>query len=185
MVARFSARTVLYTPSMTQDTFLSRFTPRSGTRAQLFSAAVVWAVGATILILRGIGYVHDRHWHAWALGAALVLGVVKARYLLDGVANKAVARVFVRGRACYFGFFSWKSWLLVGLMMGGGITLRHLIVHPGVVGAGIMGALYIGIGTALALADRIFWTAAFGGLPGAQVTGGQTSGGSLTGGTEA
>jgi hypothetical protein len=45
------------------------------------------------------------------------------------------------------------------LMMGGGITLRHLVVHPGAIGAGIMGALYLGIGSALFIADRVFWHA--------------------------
>jgi len=137
----------------------SRFTPRAGTRAQLVSAAIVWLIGASILVVRGVGYVSDRYWHAWALAAALAIAVLKSRYLLDGVATKAVARIRARGRGCYFGFFSWRSWLLVVLMMGGGILLRSIVVRPGVIGAGIMGALYLGIGSALFLADRIFWRA--------------------------
>lgn len=138
---------------------LSRFIPRASTRVQLISAAMMWAIGAAILIARGATYIQDRYWHAWALAAALVLGVLKARYLLDRVARKAITRIRVRGRASYFGFFSWRSWLLIAVMMGGGMILRRLVVAPGVVGAGIMGALYIGIGTALLIADRIFWTA--------------------------
>lgn len=138
----------------------SRFTPRAGIRPQLFSAAFVWLVGGSILVFRGFGYVQDRFWHAWILGAVLAIGVLKSRYLLDRVATKAVARIRARGNACYFGFFSTRTWLMVGLMMGGGITLRNLIVKPGVIGAGIMGALYLGIGTALLIADRVFWHAA-------------------------
>jgi len=34
-------------------------------------------------------------------------------------------------------------------------------VHPGQIGAGIMGAIYVGIGAALLLADRVFWRALF------------------------
>jgi len=68
----------------------NRFTPRASVRAQLYGAAFVWAVGASILIIRGIGYVSDRYWHSWALGAALVIAVVKSRFLLDRVARKAV-----------------------------------------------------------------------------------------------
>lgn len=119
----------------------------------------MWLIGSTILLVRGTAYVSDRYWHAWALAAALGIGVIKSKYLLDRVAWKAVERIRARGRSCYFGFFSWKSWLMIGLMMGGGITLRHLFVHPGVVGAGILGALYLGIGLALLFADRIFWRA--------------------------
>ncbi len=140
----------------------SRFTPRAGVRVQLYGAALVWAVGASILIVRGFGYVQGRYWHAWVLGAALAIAVVKSRLLLDRIARKAVVRIQERGRACFFGFFSVKAWAFVALMMGGGITLRHLVVNPNMIGAGIMGAVYIGIGTALALADRIFWQAALG-----------------------
>jgi len=140
----------------------NRFTPRASARAQMFGAAIVWMVGASILIVRGLGYVQGRYWHAWVLAAALAIAVVKSRYLLDRVARKAVVRIIERDRACFFGFFSVKAWAFVALMMGGGITLRHLIVKPDVIGAGILGAAYLGIGTALALADRIFWHAAFG-----------------------
>ena len=134
--------------------------PKAGVRAQLFSAAAMWLIGASILLVRGAAYVHDRSWHAWVLAAGLVLGVLKARLLLDRVATKAVARIRERGRAHFFGFFSARSWLLVAVMMGGGMLLRRLVVHPDVIGAGIMGAIYIGVGTALLLADRAFWHAA-------------------------
>ena len=148
--------------SVAAPTLRDRLTPRASARVQLFGAAIVWMVGASILIVRGIGYVQGRYWHAWVLAAALVIAVVKSRYLLDRVARKAVTRIFARDHACFFGFFSVKAWAFVALMMGGGITLRHLVVNPNLIGAGILGAVYLGIGTALALADRIFWHAALG-----------------------
>lgn len=150
---------------------LSSFFPRASTRVQLVSAALMWAIGAAILITRGATYLQDRYWHSWALAAALVLGVLKSRYLLDSVARKAIARIRARGRASYFGFFSWRSWLLIAVMMGGGMILRRIVVSPGVIGAGIMGALYIGIGTALLIADRIFWTAVVEEFHGSEKTG--------------
>lgn len=139
----------------------SGFVPRASVRTQLLAAATLWAIGSGILLVRGFGYVSDRYWHAWVLGAALIIGVVKARYMLDKVAAKAVERIHRRGRACFFGFFSVRSWALVALMMGGGIAIRNAVVAPGVIGQGILGALYLGIGTALFLADRVFWHAAF------------------------
>jgi hypothetical protein len=107
-------------------------------------------------------YVSGRSWHSWALAAALAtaIAIPKSRYLLDKTAAKAVVRIRARGSACWLGFFSWRSWLLVAVMMGSGMALRRTIVAPGEVGAGIMGALYVGIGGALAIADRIFWLAA-------------------------
>lgn len=139
----------------------SRFTPLASERVQLYGAAMMWAIGASILIVRGFGYVTGRYWHAWVLAAALVIAVVKSRFLLDRVARKAVVRIRERGRACFFGFFSVKAWAFVALMMGSGMILRRIVVHPDVIGAGVMGAIYLGVGTALALADRIFWHAAF------------------------
>ena len=130
-----------------------RFTPRAGQRVQLFSAALMWAIGSAILLIRGIGFLHD-NWYAVLLAVAVVLGLVKSRYLLDRVARKAVLRIHDRGRACYFGFFSWKSWLFVIGMMGGGILLRRSGLPRD-----FLAVVYVGVGTGLALADRIFWQA--------------------------
>jgi hypothetical protein len=80
-------------------TLLERLTPRANTRVQLYGAAIVWTVGASILIFRGVDYVHDRYWHAWALAAALAIAVVKSRFLLDRIARKAVDGSRPRDRA--------------------------------------------------------------------------------------
>lgn len=134
--------------------------PRIGVRAQLVAAATIWLVGASILLVRGAGYILGRSWLAWVLAIGLVLGVIKSRYILVRVATKAVARIRARGRASFLGFYSLASWGFIALMMGGGIALRRIVVHPGQIGAGIMGAIYIGVGTALLLADRVYWHAA-------------------------
>jgi hypothetical protein len=130
--------------------------PKVSVRIQLFAASMMWLIGASILLLRGYAYVHDRHWHAWALGAGLLIGAVKSHSILDMSANKAVARILGRGTSGFFGFLSVNSWVFIAVMMGGGIILRRIVVHPGVVGAGILGAIYIGVGSALFIADRIF-----------------------------
>lgn len=135
--------------------------PRASVQTQIVLAAMMWLIGASILLVRGLGYIQGRSWHSWALAVGLTLGVLKSRYLLERVATKAVARIRLRGPAFFLSFFSLKSWGLVALMMGGGIALRQIVVSPGQIGAGIMGAVYVGVGTALLLADRVFWHAAF------------------------
>ncbi|MHB1017834.1 MAG: hypothetical protein ACYC2X_08120 [Coriobacteriia bacterium] len=136
--------------------------PQAGVRAQTVAGAVMWLIGASILLVRGAAYIQGRSWHAYALAAGLALGVIKSRYLLEGVAERAVERIQGRGRAWLPGFFSLRSWALVALMMGGGMLLRRIVVAPDQIGAGILGAVYIGIGAALLLADRVFWHAVFG-----------------------
>ncbi|MDZ4166644.1 MAG: hypothetical protein U1E08_02970 [Coriobacteriia bacterium] len=130
-------------------------------QTQIVSAAAMWLIGASILLIRGLDYIQGRSWHAWALAVGLSLGVLKSRYLLERVAAKAVERIRTRGPAFFLSFFSLRSWALVALMMGGGIWLRSLVVADDQIGAGIMGAVYVGVGTALLLADRVFWHAAF------------------------
>lgn len=116
----------------------------------------MWTVGATILLVRGVFYLRDEHWALWLIALAVGLGVFKSQVLLDRVARKAVVRIRERGRACFFGFFSPKTWIFVALMMGGGIMLRRTGLNHG-----ILAVIYVGVGTALVLADRIFWRALF------------------------
>lgn len=134
---------------------------QASVRAQLVSAAIIWLVGSAILLVRGLGYIQGRSWHAWALAAGLTLGVLKSRYLLERVATGVVARIRRRGPAFFLSFFSPRTWVVLGVMMGSGLLLRRVVVAPDQIGAGIMGAIYIGVGTALVLGDRIFWHAAF------------------------
>ena len=115
----------------------------------------MWLIGAAILLIRGVGFLHD-NWFAVLLAIAVALGVIKSRYMLDRVARKAVLRIHERGRACYFGFFSWKSWMFVAVMMGGGILLRNSGLPRD-----FLAVIYVGVGTGLVIADRIFWQAFF------------------------
>ncbi len=148
--------------------WLDRLTPRAGVRVQLFSAAIVWAVGASILLVRGVQFFHDS-WIPLIITIAVLIGLAKERYILSAYARRAVIRIHQRGRACYFGFFSVKSWLFILVMMGGGIALRHSVLADGrdIIpwGRDVLAVLYVAVGTALAYADRIYWQAALAKTP--------------------
>jgi hypothetical protein len=152
----------------TVPAWLDRLTPRTGTRVQFFSAAIIWLVGASILLVRGMLFLHDR-WIIPIIVVALAIGFTKERYILNKYARKAVIRIHERGKACYFGFFSWKSWIFILVMMGGGIALRHSVladtrdIIPW--GRDVLAVIYVAVGTALAYADRIYWQAALAKTP--------------------
>ncbi len=144
-----------------------RFTPRLGPRIQLFAAATVWLVGTGFLLVRGVLFVEvpgpRMHFSYWILPVALiavVLGVIKARFVLIRYATKAVHRIEERRHACFFGFFSVKSWIFVLVMMGGGVLLRHSPLIDMWWGRVTLSIIYIAVGTALAISDRIFWLGA-------------------------
>ena len=144
-----------------------RLTPRAGVRVQMFSAALLWLVGVSFLLVRGVLFIerpgpgfHFSYVIAPIALVAIAIGAVKARFILIRYAIKAVARIRTRGHACYFGFFAPTSWLFVIVMMGGGMMLRHSALVDYAWGRAGLATLYIAVGTGLAIADRIFWIAA-------------------------
>ncbi|NLE21451.1 MAG: hypothetical protein GX624_01525 [Actinobacteria bacterium] len=148
-----------------------RLTPRAGARAQLVAAAVVWLVGTAILLVRGVAYiVAPDEYERFGLGIVLIalvgiaIGIVKARFVLIRYATRAVSRIRSRGHACFFGLFAWSSWVFIAVMMGGGLLLRHSPLVDSWWGRTFLGVLYVAVGTALAIADVVFWRAALGGL---------------------
>ena len=157
------------TETHTAPPWYDKITPRASVRVQMFSAAVMWMVGLGFLLgfgvsflVRLVGMAHPAIWSlALIVVAAIVIGSLKARYILIRYADKAVARIQRRGHACYFGFFGWSSWGFIAVMMGTGIVLRQLTPLPHYPGGLVfLAILYIAVGTGLAIADRIFWISA-------------------------
>ena len=160
--------------TLTQTTrpWWDAITPRAGVRAQLFSAALLWLVGTSFLLVRGVLFIEApgaRFHFGYAIVpiaiAALAIGTIKARYVLIRYEQGGGPHQR-RGRACYFGFFAPGSWLFVCVMMGGGMALRHSVLVDYAWGRIFLATLYIAVGTGLAIADRVFWVAALGFRPG-------------------
>jgi hypothetical protein len=149
---------------ITARSWRDRITLRASVRVQMFAAALLWLVGVGFLLVRGVLFVVDTgprfHFGYGIVPIAVVaigIGIVKAHYILIKYADKVVARIHERGRACFFGFFAPTSWLLIIVMMGGGIMLRQSALVDYTWGRIFLATLYIAVGTGLAIADRIFW----------------------------
>jgi hypothetical protein len=132
---------------------LARTVLANGERVQLVLAGGLWLVAATVLGVRGIGWLLPAAWMPLLLVAGALVGLVKARFLLDRVARGVARRIHDRGSdASIVGFLSVRSWVVVVLMMAGGHALRLTTVSRPA-----LGVLYVAIATALALASRIYW----------------------------
>lgn|GEM_PF-1249570 len=125
-------------------------------RAQFVFAALMWTVASLILGIRGAGWLIGAAYALPLLVVAVALGGLKYRFVMAPVARRISARIRDRGPGSHpLGFFSWRSWGVVALMVAGGHALR-LTSAPRV----WLGVLYAAVATGLALGSSVFWRSA-------------------------
>jgi len=124
-------------------------------KTQMFIASLIWTGVGLLLPSMGLFWITRRFGVLGIAFAApfLLVGGLKAGYILDRVAAKSVARIRERGDGTFvFGFYSLKSWGLIALMMGTGIVLRHSALPKY-----DLGFVYVAVGSALLIASRTMW----------------------------
>jgi cytochrome b len=118
----------------------------------LFIAPMLWSVIGVVLMFRGWGWIGSGRARLLVL-VALALGTAKSLFVLDKTSRRLMTRIHTfEGATCLGAVYSWKTWLLVLLMMGSGIALRRF-TDPGMV----IGTIYMAIGWALFFSSRRGW----------------------------
>ncbi len=121
----------------------------------MFLAAFMWTVVGLFLCGRGllnILVLDDNLKFLW-VGLALLVGLVKAKIVLEKTASKIAERISKRSSdSCLFGFLSLKSWVLIALMIVMGRLLR---ASP--LSRSLVWSVYVAIGAALFASSRIIW----------------------------
>ncbi len=129
-----------------------KFKPGVNRSVHLFAAPLLWSGIGVLLMVRGTGWIGPGRPRLLLL-AAVGLGTLKSFLVLDRTARRNVERIVrLRDGTCLGAVYSWKTWLLVLLMMGSGIAMRTL-TEPGKV----IGTLYVAIGWALLFSSRFGW----------------------------
>jgi len=131
--------------------------PAASAHVHLMLVGLMWTVVGVALVGLGGRWLWQSPIPAapWLAALALAIGAFKARFVLDRAARRIVDRIRERGDGrCLGGFLSVRSWALVAAMAGGGRLLRgsHLA-------RGLLGVLYIAVGTALLISSRVAWRA--------------------------
>jgi hypothetical protein len=130
---------------------LRRYTPAVSGRTLLLLQGLVWIAVGSLLLRLAAGWLGERH--PAHLGALVAAGVVAALLIHHfgflRVVDRNLARIRpLEDRRCVFSFMSWRSYLMVGVMMGMGFALRHShLPRPH------LAMLYIAIGLALVLSS--------------------------------
>jgi hypothetical protein len=117
----------------------------------LFLAGAVWIAVGTMLISFAyhwlVSYGQKNSWLFAAAGLAISLIIHHFGFLR--IVDKNLGRITkMEGRRCAFSFMTWKSYLIVAVMVSMGILLRHSSIPKQ-----YLSVLYIGIGTALILSS--------------------------------
>lgn len=121
-------------------------------------AGSLWCAVGAMLWIRAVDWLCDmRSAIALPIALGLGLGIVAHLTMFLRIARKNLARL--RGypqRACIFAFQAWRGYLMIAVMVGLGITLRHSWIPKHA-----LAVLYAAIGTALILSGGVVGKAAF------------------------
>ncbi len=128
-----------------------RLKPSVSGRMLLLFAGVMWIGVGTMLLSLAAGWLQRGQLDH--LVARVAVGVVAAllihHFCFLRIVDKNLRRIGpMEGKRCAFSFMSWKSYIMVAVMVSLGIVLRHSpIPKP------LLAVLYIGIGLALILSS--------------------------------
>jgi hypothetical protein len=136
------------------DQKLLQLKPGAPRSAHLFLAGSIWFFVGIFLMLRGSLWLYGID-KIWILIPGVVIGTLKALFMLERTANKNIRRIVEGGSGkCLGGVYSWKTWLLVFLMMGMGCLLRNSSLPKE-----FLGLFYVAIGWGLLFSSRKCWFA--------------------------
>jgi uncharacterized membrane protein YuzA (DUF378 family) len=136
---------------------LSQFKPAAPKSWLIIFSGVMWSAVGLLLISLAAGWFQQvsngSRWVYWAAG--LAAAAVIFRWGFSKLARKNILRIktITTPAPCFFAFQEWHSYLLIGFMMGLGITLRKFTPIP----KPVLGVLYTGIGGGLFRASITYY----------------------------
>jgi hypothetical protein len=138
---------------------VDKYKPAVSQTFLLFLAGIAWeGVGIMLLVLAfsWLSTVAKMDFYLYA-GGGILLALLVHHFGFLRIADKNMNRILeMTGKRCFFAFIPWKSYLLIGVMIGMGAALRHSMIPKK-----DLAILYIGIGLALILSSiryiRIFF----------------------------
>jgi hypothetical protein len=141
--------------------FLGKLTPRVPHRYLFLAAGFAWTIAGGMLLGRGSVWLLKSGDHlAERYAIALAGGVGFFLLLFARISRRHVARIRAMSdpRPCVFSFFGLKAYVMMALMISGGILLRaSKLIEPS-----ILYTFYVFMGTPLLLSAVRFYVAFFG-----------------------
>lgn len=116
----------------------------------LIIASVVWLLAGINILRLGVVAIAGTELIAVLLALGIVITFLLFHMMFTKLVGKQANRIRAYGNepTCAFAFFDTKGYVMMAIMMGGGIALREF----GIIPEWIVAFMYTGIGAALALA---------------------------------
>lgn len=107
--------------------FFERIKPAVRKRTLLLIAGCAWSIAGGILITRSLIYLIGlNHNLTLEIGIGILFGILFYILLFAGISQKHITRITLIkiDNPCFFSFFNFRSYLLMMIMISGGILLR-------------------------------------------------------------
>jgi hypothetical protein len=117
-----------------KKSFLHRYKPGVSRRVLLFIAGCAWTIAGGILMTRGLmSEIASHHLLLLKLVCGAIAGIAFYLVLFSRISSKHISRIKMIKieDPCFFSFFNFRSYLLMAVMITGGISLRKLnVINP-------------------------------------------------------
>jgi len=132
-----------------------KYTPSVSRHWLWLLSALLWSVVGISLCVMAAYWLADTHWpqNLIAALAGFAAGGIIYRFGFSRIARKNILRILqLPNEVCLFAFQTWRSYMLILIMMVLGLVLRHSHL-PRVT----LGMLYLAIGTALTFSSTLYY----------------------------
>jgi nucleoside recognition membrane protein YjiH len=106
---------------------ISRFNPAVPRHFLYAIAGLLWTLAGALLCVRGAMWLEEFQFPVIASieAASIAISAVGYIFLFAGIVRKNITRIGrLPDRACVFAFTAWRGYVMIGIMMTAGISLR-------------------------------------------------------------
>jgi hypothetical protein len=141
-----------------RNTFWEKYKPAVSRRSLLLIAGCAWTTAGGILILRALVQLIAMKQYLWLeILIGIICGMGFYLLLFARISKKHINRITLIkiDNPCFFSFFNFRSYLMMIIMITGGITLRKLDV----INRDVLWTFYLTMGIPLLIsAYRFFYS---------------------------
>jgi len=125
-------------------------------RYLLFVAAIIWTIAGVILLFKGFIYFRQcKEYIIIKVFISCVVGTLFYLFLFSKISSKHIKRIFQHKseKPCVFAFFNIKSYILMSVMITGGIMIKkYEVLSPE-----YLPVLYVSMGIPLFISSLRFY----------------------------